>query len=70
MTPENNLANEDLLASALAVAENIEGEEYSELLEAIATEYCRRGDLSTAEELAERFRILTCETGQSEHSQR
>ena len=53
MTPENNLANEDLLASALAVAETVEGEEHSELLEAIATEYCRRGDLSTAEELAE-----------------
>lgn len=53
MTAENKPANEDLLASALAVAETIEGEERSELLETIAVEYCRRGNLETAIQLAD-----------------
>jgi tetratricopeptide (TPR) repeat protein len=53
MTTDNSSANEDLLASALGVAETVEGEERSELLEAIAVEYCRRGNLETALELAE-----------------
>jgi tetratricopeptide (TPR) repeat protein len=53
MTTDNRPANEDLLASALAVAETVEGEERAELVEAIALEYCRRGNLETALELAE-----------------
>ena len=53
MTPEENLNKDDLLAAALAEAEKLEGEEHSDLLELISTEYCRRGDLSLAVELAD-----------------
>jgi tetratricopeptide (TPR) repeat protein len=53
---DDSVLEQDLLASALAVADTVEnGEERSEIMEAIAVEYAQRRDLSRAVELVERI---------------
>jgi tetratricopeptide (TPR) repeat protein len=51
---DDSVLEQDLLASALAVADTVEnGEERSEIMEAIAVDYAQRRDLSRAVELVE-----------------
>ena len=54
MRDDDSVLEQDLLASALAVADTVEnGEERSEIMEAIAVDYAQRRDLSRAVELVE-----------------
>lgn len=50
---DDNALGEDILACAAMVAETIDGDEYSEVTEALAVQFAERGELNRAVELAE-----------------